>query len=82
MWAPPRIFGARVRAALRRGALVGLAVLLLGTACRREPAPAPAPAPAAEPAPAAPAAGSSGSGGSDGIGDARIGPEHLRYWTM
>lgn len=85
MWAPPRIFSAGLRTALLVAAL-----LLAGPACRREPAPAAAPPPASEPTPATPAPTGApaatpepgGGTGSDTGGDQRIGPEHLRYWTM
>lgn len=62
-----------------------VAVLLVaGPACRRAPTPAAPPPPATEPAPATPAATDEPAAGtgSDGGGDQRIGPEHLRYWTM
>ncbi len=81
MWAPPPIFGAGLRAAL-----LAAVMLLVGPACQREPAPAATPPPATEPAPAAPAPAAAdepaAGTGFDAGGDQRIGPEHLRYWTM
>lgn len=84
MWAPPH---STTRFAWHRRLVLGVALMLAGVGCSRDPVPA-APAPTAtestqatESAPPPPQDEAAGAE-APATSDPRIGPEHLRYWTM